>query len=437
MKIGKVPTWLSPILTFLVLGGVGYGAFRWLGQHESEGEHKVARVQPAVPVTLESVEYRPLRRSLTVVGSLWGWEELAITAKVEGRVRRVFREVGDRVKPGDVLLELDPVDHQLALNETRRGLELELAKLGLNELPSKEFDLGNLPMVARANSMKAQARTKADRLRRLQTTRAAAVEDLEQAETDLAVANSNHAQMLLEAQATLAAAKHRQAMLESAQQRLKDTKIIVPSPSQSLPGSQEADYAVVQRNVAEGEMVRVMPTPDAAPQYRLAIDRFLKLQVNVPERYLGEVKIGQDVELRVEAYPGEVFAAKLTRLQPAVDRASRTFKAEITVPNSDHRLVPGSFVRAEIVTNAVQTRPTVPEEAVVTFAGISKVFTVIEGRAKAITVTVGRSLSGTELGRPRTWVEIETELSDGTQIVTTGQSKLSEGTPVRIRKTGE
>ena len=91
-------------------------------------------------------------------------------------------------------------------------------------------------------------------------------------------------------------------------------------------------------------------------------------------------------------------------------------------------------MRAEIIANAIQSRPTVPEEAVVTFAGISKVFTEVDGKAKAVTVTIGRSLSGIEQGRSRTWVEIETDLADGTKVVTTGQSKLSERTPVRLRE---
>lgn len=83
----------------------------------ADTKSKPQAMAEAVVVTVDPVTARPLRRTVTAVGSLWGWEEVPITPKVEGRVVRVHKYVGDIVKPGDVLLEIDPTDYELAVNE--------------------------------------------------------------------------------------------------------------------------------------------------------------------------------------------------------------------------------------------------------------------------------------------------------------------------------
>jgi multidrug efflux pump subunit AcrA (membrane-fusion protein) len=83
----------------------------------------------AVAVTAVPVAPRAVRRTVPVVGSLFGRDEVPVSAKVEGRVVRIHRDVGDTVKPGDVLFELDPTDFQLAVAEAERGLDFELSKL--------------------------------------------------------------------------------------------------------------------------------------------------------------------------------------------------------------------------------------------------------------------------------------------------------------------
>ena len=85
------------------------------------------------PLALEGerITLRPVQRSVSAVGSFLGFDEVTVMAEVTGRVAKVFHDVGDIVKPGDVLMELDTIDLELELEQTRRALELEVVRLGV------------------------------------------------------------------------------------------------------------------------------------------------------------------------------------------------------------------------------------------------------------------------------------------------------------------
>ena len=89
----------------------------------------------AVTVTIAPLEHRAIDRTVEVVGTLKGWEDVTVGAKRVGRVARVYHDMGDRVKPGDLLVELESTGAQLAVTQAERQFQAELAKLGLKELP--------------------------------------------------------------------------------------------------------------------------------------------------------------------------------------------------------------------------------------------------------------------------------------------------------------
>jgi len=335
------------------------------------------------------------------------------------------------VKPGEVLLEVDPTDYRLAVAEARRALELELARLGLKQLPAGEFSVEALPTVRRALATERNALARHERLRRLGVDGAASVEERQMAERDHAVALADYRVAVLEAEATLAAARHRAAVLDTAQQRLDDTRIVAPHPAGK---NGDVEYVVCQRSVVEGEIVRNLPIGDNMTLFKLVIDRPLKLMATVPERHRARVRPGQPVTLEVEAYPGERFAGAVARVNPSVDRASRSFQIEVRVANADRRLSPGSFVRAAVQTGTDRAARLVPEEALVSFAGVSKVFVVKDNTAREVRVRPGVSVRKGD-ATARTYVEVEGDLPPGSLVVTSGQSKLFDGTPVHVRST--
>jgi RND family efflux transporter MFP subunit len=391
-----------------------------------------AEPQPVV-VTTAPVETRPIQRTVTAVGTFYGNDEVALAVKVDGRVKRVRFEAGATVKPGDVLLELEDTDYRLSVEEMKRGLEAELAKLGLDHFPAGELDIDAVPAVARASFTLLNAARKHERAKSLRSTGGMSKDDFEQCETDFKVAQAMKLEAVTNARATLANARSRKAALDTAEQKLLDTRLIVPTPLLTVAADrkQSVEYVIAERMVTEGEMVRSQPVTNA---FRLVMDQPLKLRANVPERYFGEVKAGQKAQLRVEAYPDEAFEGSVTLVRPTVDPVSRTFMVEILVPNEPRRLKAGGFAKAAVLTHVDPAAVTVPVEAVVSFAGVNKVFVVGGGKVKAVEVKTG--VEGNEVlpgGRVKRWVEVAGELSIGAAVVTSGHSQLVDGTAVKVR----
>jgi RND family efflux transporter MFP subunit len=404
----------------VVIGGVVAVGLWQRGGHESKSAE--TKGAATVAVTVVPVTPRAVQRTVNVVGSLFGRDEVTLATKVDGRVLKLHADVGDRLKPGAVLAEIDPVDLKLAVEEARRGLELELARLGLTRLPTGTFEVTNLPSVVRAMAQERNALARRERLRRLGS--ATSVEELENAEKDHAVAQADLRVATLDAQATLAAARQRAAILATAEQRLADATIRTPTADAST------EFVVCSRDVAEGEMVHAMPIGGPSTGlFKLVVDVPLKFKASVPERHRAEVQAGQTVTLEVEAYPGTPFAGTIARVNPSVDRASRMFMVEVTVPNAEHKLSPGSFAKAVIRTHTDPTARTVPEEALHTFAGVTKVFILKGEVVQSVNVRVGATVDVNGAA----WVEIVGDVPTDAKVVTSGHAQLADGTAVRVR----
>ncbi|MGD0655689.1 MAG: efflux RND transporter periplasmic adaptor subunit [Thermoguttaceae bacterium] len=382
--------------------------------------------ESAVPVTVAKLEMQSIQRTVDVVGSFEGCEELVVTPKVDGRVIRIHCDVGDIVRSGDVLLEIDRTDYQLAVEEVKKSIESELAKVGLTALPGADFDIMKLPTVVRAYNQYRNASSRFSRVDSLYKQKISTKEDWDQTYTDNEVAKSTVDQVKIDAQANIAKARQQAAILDTAQQRLLDTKVEVPAPSAAVAklarSPQEVEYAVDKRMISEGEMA-TRANPKGV--YRLVIDKLLKFKADVPEVYTSQIKIGQKVQIRSEAYQDKVFQGMVSRVSPTVDRLSRTFQVEILVPNLARELKPGGFAKASILTRVETQAKTVPVEALVTAVGTTKVFVVEDGKAHAVEVKTGVA--------ERKWVEITGELDINSQVITSGQNQLAEGTKVKIR----
>lgn len=427
-----------------VFGGLGLASHG--DQAGTESAEKTQADQPsAVPVTLTPIVARRVQRSVQVVGTFSGYDEVTVMAEVSGRVAKVLHEVGDSVHPGDVLLEIDSTDYELAVEEMRRALELEAARVGIPPPPEaefqaekilaklkNEFDLNKLPTVLRAKEQEDNAKARMERAKQLRESNAVTAEEYEQRATDYQVALSTRLQAQMDGQAVVAGIKYKLVLLKIAERKLKHTKVVVPTPTKREGMPQDVEYAVAERKVTEGEMLKDSPGSSTAT-FELVMDKVLKLNAAVPERYVGQVRLGQKAEIRVDAYPARVFAGVVNRVNPMVDRASRTFEVEVRVENAKRELKAGGFGKIDILTHEDPDAWTVPIEAVVSFVGSTKVFVVRDGKAHSVLVTPGLEGQG--------WIEIvrsaspELRLED--QVITSGLEKLAEGVPVRVRKAGE
>ncbi len=216
--------------------------------------------------------------------------------------------------------------------------------------------------------------------------------------------------------------------LSKAEQALHDMTIRAPQP-RLLPPSQSRTsritYGITKRQVSEGQIIK---EGDAVAD--LVIEDPLRLWTQVPEQFSDEVRVGQPVRLSTRAHPDMTFEGRVARISPSVDPTNRTFQVETLVPNERGLLRPGGLARASIVTESKASAAVVPVESIIRFAGVTKLFIVEGGKAKAINdIKTGKEDRG--------WVEvISRQIPASSQVVTTGQSQLAEGTPVVIRSPG-
>jgi membrane fusion protein (multidrug efflux system) len=414
------------------------------GHTGSEPTSQASATPAAVPVTVAPLERRTVEQTVDVIGTLRGWEQVTIGTKRTGRVIKVYHDMGDRVSPGEPLIELDPVDARLAVEQAESKYLAELVKLGINRQQAADFikkygiseDLVLGPVATEAINkvpsvmMKEVAREKAlqnlARQRALTQRQAGTAQELDDAENELRSANAALADAIQTARTVIANAVTAKVALEQAQQTLKDMTIRAPEP-QLLPPQHDPThrltYGVTKRQVSEGQMIK-----EGEAVAELVIEDLVRLWSQVPEQFAGEIRAGQPVRVATRAHPELTFHGKITRINPSVDATSRTFQVETVVPNERALLRPGGFARASIVTHARAQAAVVPIESIVHFAGVTKIFVVEGGKA--------RSVSGIKTGQEgRGWVEIAGEgLPEAAQVVTTGQSQLADGTPVFIRQ---
>jgi membrane fusion protein (multidrug efflux system) len=240
----------------------------------------------------------------------------------------------------------------------------------------------------------------------------------------------------------LSEAKTKQADLAIANQALDDTTVRVPRsdyraaeatlgqsdenrspsarPTDIHASKQKRSYRIAGRMANVGELVRAV-----TPMFRLIDDDPVKLRAPVPERYISEVKVGQSVDVNIEAYPNQTFRGEISRINPQIDPSNRTFQIEVLVPNEKHLLPPGAFARGLVQTRVDPNVVFVPLEAIVSFAGVNKVFTVKDNRAVEIVVDLGIRRGNS--------VEIVKGVNPSDMVVVSGTSKLASGVPVAVQ----
>jgi len=179
--------------------------------------------------------------------------------------------------------------------------------------------------------------------------------------------------------------------------------------------------SVAARLVDAGNYVR-----PGTVMFRLVQDDPLKFRGDVPEREVPALGSGQEVRVRVDAFPSETFVGQVSRVGSASDPAARSLSFEALVPNADHRLRPGFFGHAEVVVAHDERALAVPRSALSTFAGVTKLFIIEDGIAHEREVTLGVDLGDG-------WVEVATGIAAGKQVATSGLSKLANGTQVVVR----
>ncbi len=205
-----------------------------------------------------------------------------------------------------------------------------------------------------------------------------------------------------------------EAKLKLAEARLAKMRIVAPF-----------DGVVGIRNVSVGDYVK-----DGTDLVNVEDVRTLKADFRLPERFLTQLKGGQQVEVVADALPSERFAGVIEAINPRIEASGRSLELRARLDNAQARLRPGMFVRVRVIVGERGNALLVPEEAIVPSGDDFFVYKVADGRAVRAKVRPGVRRDGK--------VEIVEGLDAGDQVIVAGQQRLArDGQPVRVVAAGQ
>lgn len=356
---------------------------------------------------------------------------------VAGRVLATPVNVGDFVKQGQVICELDHRDAQLKLDQAKAQMDqavflLRQAESRIGVTEGVNFDVNKVPEVAAAKanyeSALAQAKLAAADAKRYEGLVATgdvsrSTYDKVRTQQETAEAQANAVKQQYEATANLARQNYRgiefsQASLEAARSQLAQAEKALQDTTIRAP----FDGYISARPASAGEYVAL--TSKIATMVRVGR---VKLELQTPEQRAGQTRIGMAVVARVAAYPNREFAGRVTAINPSVDPNSRVFTVEAQFSNPKGELRPGMFATARVLLPGGENAVFIPRKAVIRDKTTDsyQVFTIDGGKAHLRVV-----VPGDEEGD---WIRINSGISGGDSVAISNQSELFDGAPVQTK----
>jgi len=355
----------------LLVAALPVGSFTGCAPEKPKIAEAPAEVFVQAPVfTVEPVRWPILVRCQ---GALVADEFTTVSAKVAGRVRSVHFEIGDRVSANSILVELDSEDYKLQAEQADAQLAQARASVGLRPGdPVENLNPDNAPPVREARANWDESTNGLARIRALVLRDAISDSDLEIAESAEKVASAKYASAQNGVREKIAIIRVQTALKNLAQQRLEETKVYTPMDSQ-----------VQSKLISVGTYVQ-----PGQPLLSLLRTSKLRFRSSVPERYAHQIQVGQKVTLQFDM-SGQTREAVVSRINAELDAMNRSLGFEVDIDNTDDSLKSGFFGEATIELDAEAKSIALPLASVQRFAGIDKVWKVIDGKVKEQVVLVG------------------------------------------------
>lgn len=361
-RLKKTKFWIIPLVLI-----VGITLLFRSGVFASKDKTKVVDNSLSVKVTeAQQVDLVP---SLTFTGSLEGQVSATVSAKISGLIEEVFVQEGQQVKVGDPLV-----------------------RLGTVELANAARQAGDAVNKAQANY-------------------------------ELALNDFNRYQTLYEKGATS------EQQLDNARAKLKTAQADLSSATANQSSSeQQYSYGVISSPV-DGLIANKTATVGQVVSPGLALMTVQDINqvyavVNVEQKELGRVKIGQKANVTIDAYPGKVFSGVVDIMNPEAGSASRMFRVKIKIDNASGELKPGMFAKVQLTTGNNYKVITVPQAAVLQKQGINYVFVLESGKAIRHQVEIGEISENT--------IIIKSGLQPGEQVIINSVNRLNDGDAVKV-----
>ena len=374
------------LILFALLSGLTWAIYRQV--QDMNAAASSAGPQDAAPVEVGLIERGPITWRRTFSGTLEATVEFAVAPKIDGRIARLAVDLADPVQRGQIVAELDRDEYIQEVTQAQADLAVAQASL--------------------AEAISAQEIAQRE-MTRIETLRERGIAS--ESQLDTAKANEQAKQAQLEvAKALVTRAK---AAVEAARIRLGYTTV-------AAEWNGGDDQRVVSaRFVDEGDMVSAN-TPLLSI---VELDPITGV-LFITEKDYARLRPGHEVQLVTDAYAGEEFAGRVTRIAPVFSRTSRQARVELIVDNADHRLKPGMFIRATIALETVDEATIVPEQALTTRGDQTGVFLVNHD----LTVSWRPVTVGLREGER---VQVHGEGLTG-RVVTLGQQLIDHGSRVTI-----
>jgi membrane fusion protein (multidrug efflux system) len=326
-----------------------------------------------LPVEVDVARRDTLSIELDAVGTLQAQSEAQVASEVDGTVSGIQFDEGSRVPAGKVLVQLDASKLRAAYHAARATAE--------------------------------QVRTQADNLQRQVERNRGLLQQgaiSKQAFDDLESSYRSAKAQLDQAEANASLAR----------QQLADATIRAPFAGR-----------VGERTFDIGDYVR-----KGDPLFTVTDDDTLQVRFTVPEGYSDRLHAGSSMQVKSPNVPGRWFDGEVYFVSPTVDPVNRSLTLKAEVPNLDGKLRSGSSADVRLVLERRSGAIVVPEAAVVPSDQQMFVYLVRDGKARRTAVQLG--------GRTEGRVEILSGVSAGDSVVTAGQQRLEDGTPVTVRGEG-
>jgi len=415
----RFPAKIKLILLITLLLAVAGAVMSCGGSKANVRKEEASSTPKTVEVTTAAAISRELPSFFEATGSLAGDEQTDVAPQTAGKVVEVGVDIGSAVRRGQMIVRLD--DSELKLHVTQSQAQVEQAKAAVRQAEEKiglrsgqAFDPSRVAEVAGAkvnldlaekNLKRAEKLIESGDVSRSFYDQQRAQRDQLKEQYDVAIAQARQNFAGVDVARTNVA--NAEAALALARKSL--SYAFIPAPIDGFVSERTADL---------GEYVS--PTQKVATIVRI---NPLRVRIDIPEQAISEVKVGQSVSATTSAWPDKSFSGHIARIAPNVTANSRTLTVEAEIENGSGALKPGQFATVRILQPRSVAAVLVPSRAVVSDAGVNRIYVIKNGHAEQRLVQLGQTEGDL--------VQVKTGVAADEKVATSNLEQLGDGVPVK------
>ncbi|MBX9690406.1 MAG: efflux RND transporter periplasmic adaptor subunit [Candidatus Obscuribacterales bacterium] len=427
-KEGKAMLFI--IIFVLIIGGLfAVGIMPKLEEKKVLNSKEELQASAIPVVNTIKVEAAPAEESVAIPGNIGAMQYATIYARVDGYLKSRIIDIGDSVKEGQLLAEIDTptIDEEIAqaaADLAQAKAEVASARSKLKEAKAQADTAAS--QIKKAEADQSYAAVTADRWQNMAERGAVSLQSRDEKNRSLAAQNAS----LEEAKSQKRAAD--EAVGAAASQVLvAEAGVLARKASLDRYKVQQSfkyikapfDGVITVRKVDPGALITAGSQSANMELFQLAKLDLLRIYIDAPQSIARYLKPGQKAELTVPSYPERTFTGTVTNVSGALDPQTRTRQTEIKIENPDHALLPGMYAQVKLSAERPETWVRVPSSAVIPKNGDLDVFVVRDGKAHLQKIVVGRDF-GDE-------TEIKAGLDAGSEVIVSPPDDLREDDPVQ------